>query len=572
MLNEDDAAMPPPPLPPRRKITKPVLQGEVGSSSSSRSVHAPRASSSFQNVVAVEFRCNICVPRTWTLGDTLSRIREYMRAEHCVVDIKVPLKITLSVPSPVTNADVVTGAGRSVRVQHDTVARNGLCFLIRDLATLRCDRFSHKLLQSVLCRDRKCALATFQASTAEQRLRSFAAALRRIGLDDKADDIIALIQHLPARNTDVVDSADVRPAAPVPVVAIEDNTSQTSSNECPSPDNAGEASGVASDAVRLSRRIDAIEAWAHALDSQSCSSEIETGGALTRTKELLLAMATRCVAEAVKDLQSQSDQASQSPTTSLLARVDQLQASLEATQVQMTAIQETIQFKEHHVNEPDSVDIERRVSNVAAAVATACNRVAQLEQHVLKVTEFVHKLRSEVCRSPAAPSQKEVMALLQMHTNAISQTWQWVASNVKVTQQHAAWLHGRDQPSTRPNVHAPRHASPLRPVIPPSSAADAWQEQTAAAELEELPVIVEEFQHNSDSDLDVQRFLDAESIGDAPSGYIGSAQSDAPAPIQVLDVEVDSEDEPLSTLFHVKNAEGQGDNDPRSSEVPLGTE
>eukprot|EP00971_Amphidinium_carterae_P318311 6327195-Amphidinium_carterae.2 len=147
----------------------------------------------------VRFECEVKVPSTWTIKESLDWVKQHLRAENCLVSIKVPLTFTLRVPAdpPAVAVQCVEGGGRSVRVQHDTVAMSALCYVLRDLASIHCTRFSPQFLKSVLMRDRKCALASFRAATPEQRLRSMTAAFRRMGLDDKAEEMVQCIVLLP---------------------------------------------------------------------------------------------------------------------------------------------------------------------------------------------------------------------------------------------------------------------------------------------------------------------------------------------------------------------------------------
>eukprot|EP00971_Amphidinium_carterae_P330833 6464076-Amphidinium_carterae.1 len=359
------APMPPPPIPRQRKdkeapapLNRQQLDGPSGSADRARIVPPP------PSTVAIQFACEITVPRTWTFGDALSRIRDHMRPELCIVDVDIgnPMKIQLKVPSLSSEVSIVAGAGRSVRVQHDTVARNALCFITSDLTTVHCDRFNQKFLRSVLARDRKCALATFTASTPEQRFRSMAAAFRRIGLEDQAADILSLIPQLHHGNP-----SDGAQAQPIPVVVIDDSSAVSSSSASAMQDAARAAGPVVAHDDRLCRRVDAIEAWAHALDSQLDSGNVEADNALSRTRELMSALAAQHVHEESQNyhvllqlLQSRMEHLeSHASERHLSARIDQLQASLEAAQVQLASVQESIDLKEHGLGDVDTSDFDR---------------------------------------------------------------------------------------------------------------------------------------------------------------------------------------------------------------------
>eukprot|EP00971_Amphidinium_carterae_P210574 4178495-Amphidinium_carterae.1 len=208
--------------------------------------------------VKFRFKCKAHVPCEWTLGQVLDSLRQHLTVENCVVEagqgrFAIQLNVNCADPNPTTP---VHGAGRSFRVQQDTVAKNAVAFLWADLECADGLSFSRKFAETVVLRDRKCALATFQASTSTQRLRAFAAALARMGLPDKAQEVLELPGH--PRN----------------------------------PQGQQEAEATAPKRPRVAQvRVRALEAWAHALDSQLTSGEDESDRAAIRARELLDVMA-----------------------------------------------------------------------------------------------------------------------------------------------------------------------------------------------------------------------------------------------------------------------------------------
>eukprot|EP00971_Amphidinium_carterae_P170107 3370412-Amphidinium_carterae.2 len=450
LAGEEDAAMPPPPLPAKRPTSQLAQPRKVaekakvpgGASCASSSSRAPSAAllPTPTRQVHIQFECAISVPATWTFGDALARIRNHLHPENCVVDIKHPMKISLTVPDIVPTSNLVQGAGRSVRVQHDTVARNALVLVMEDLERARCDRFNEKFLRAVLSRDRKCALAAFQATTAAQRLMSMSAALRRMGLEDKADDILSCTHDIPS---DEADAAVHQEAAhPPPRPDQQGQPIMIVASPTPSVVE-GVASPPAPQMSLLSRRVEALEAWAHILDCHLEPDASLAEGALSRTQKMLENLVQQAIDKAC-------------PQGRLHAAIDGLNASIESMQVQVAALQEKVEHKEFCCNSSIDADADRKVANLAGAMSAVCQKVTAIEQHVLKVTEFTHKIREETRKKPTSQNSAELMALLQMHTNAISQTWQWVSSNIRITQQHAAWIHRGGNATSASTVAAPQ--------------------------------------------------------------------------------------------------------------------
>eukprot|EP00971_Amphidinium_carterae_P170796 3384783-Amphidinium_carterae.4 len=149
-----------------------------------------RTSSRSEEPITVKLDCQVLVPRSWSLGRILRAVRASIQPDKCVFEtaqngVTARLGINAMEGLPVVNY----GAARGFRVQRDTVAKNAFHFLSEDLKTIAdAQAQSHLVLfQSVLLKDRKCALATFQAKCGVQRFKAMAAALARMGLDDKAD-------------------------------------------------------------------------------------------------------------------------------------------------------------------------------------------------------------------------------------------------------------------------------------------------------------------------------------------------------------------------------------------------
>eukprot|EP00971_Amphidinium_carterae_P319865 6357947-Amphidinium_carterae.4 len=197
------AGMPPPPLPlPDRRRSQ-----QSGQSASSGSRCGSQSGSAIvENPVKIRLVCEAVVPFRSTLGQSLQRVREALIPDRCVFSVVpgtliVQLKIdaTSEPPAP---PSLVRGAGKSYRVQQDTVAKNALCFVTSDLKKTNCPSVNIALLRSVLLNDQKCALATFRARSPHQRLTAVAAALGRMGLADKALELLQVAKDAPGQDAD----------------------------------------------------------------------------------------------------------------------------------------------------------------------------------------------------------------------------------------------------------------------------------------------------------------------------------------------------------------------------------
>eukprot|EP00971_Amphidinium_carterae_P352082 6492416-Amphidinium_carterae.2 len=470
----------------------------------------------------IDLRCGIDVPRSWTLGQALARLRELMHAEYCVIAgtaNNLCIQLNVSVPAA---TEFARGAGKSCRVQQDTVAKNALCFVTHDLRGAHTIKVSHTLLKSVLLHDRKCALATFQARSPHQRLRAVAAALTRMGLDDKAEELLAWVEQIPTvvqqEYAQVVQSSPEQQRGPSSDWRQNMMVGQVSqpANESPNGPPQSEQLLVPASMLRdITARLAAVEAWAHAFDSQLVRDEGEESRAVFRASELLAALASQAVRDAqqsaVADCRTRLDsleartplgQSNQADLDYLCQRQSKLERDLESYQARVAA-------------EAERADPELGPAPMAAAASSYVSEekflrlvraVAGNTQKLVRAESMLSALRTQIGNDlpgqPSLPSQRvdpqadgitqqHIMKLLSMHTNAISQTWSWVSANVRVTQQHAAWLSKAALSPTAPGpgpahppsasasradacvsaVRADQHASPEEPVrrstVPP---------------------------------------------------------------------------------------------------------
>eukprot|EP00971_Amphidinium_carterae_P319866 6357947-Amphidinium_carterae.5 len=197
-----------------------------------------------------------------------------------------------------------------------------------------------------------------------------------------------------------------------------------------------------------------MEAWAHALDSQLVQNDSDEASALARTKDLLHVMAQ----QAVKDVQTPS----QSALDSLACRQLEVEKALESCQSSIAALQE----QSLHPELGEQVVSDEKFTKLVRAVAGTTQKLIRLEHNLtILATSRSRDPSSATTSLPSTPEptgaavQQQIMQLLQAHTRAISQTWQWVSANVRVTQQHATWIGNAASRDVRVNS-ATRPTSP----------------------------------------------------------------------------------------------------------------
>eukprot|EP00971_Amphidinium_carterae_P335657 6471629-Amphidinium_carterae.4 len=423
--------------------------------------------------VKMHLDCNITVPRTWTLGEALHSVRHALRADRCALSVSpgcLTVQLTVDTTEGVT---FVQGAGKSFRVQHDSVAKTALSLVTSDLHSMQNLQISATLLRFVLTNDRKCALATFQARSPHQRLQALAAALNRMGLSDKALDLTAWAEqhssNLPSppamRDPDI--EAVRKGAAGTREDAIEVGFPRDQLQP-----NMSERSVQL---PLLLRRLEAVETWAHALDAQLETDPSTADRAAINARELLDSMAKQAMSDCIREQRSDlSDRilsleqqvakqemskadvvsdvqtaGSSMLTNSSLSSTDRadldlvcnrlvdLEKQTQECKLLVASLQEIIDLKEYGQSDQMPND---KFMRLARAVAGTTQKAMRAEQLVGTLSSQVELLRKEVSRAATQSVDPQLMQLLQMHTRAISQTWQWVASNVRITQAHAAWI------------------------------------------------------------------------------------------------------------------------------------
>eukprot|EP00971_Amphidinium_carterae_P047501 935698-Amphidinium_carterae.1 len=167
------------------------------------------------------------------------------------------------------------GGVRSFRVDQSVVAKSAFTLLSDDLKDLGTVQEEQKLLQTLCSKDRKCAVAVFQAKSRQQRLAATSAALRRMGIQD----IAAVIDSLSSGSSRPVDQTAGR--------------LDTAREEVPGERRAAHSPlGSEADALQhLARRLNAVETWAHAMDCSLC--EEGSAAAVGNSQSLLYNMVQR---------------------------------------------------------------------------------------------------------------------------------------------------------------------------------------------------------------------------------------------------------------------------------------
>eukprot|EP00971_Amphidinium_carterae_P148836 2950500-Amphidinium_carterae.5 len=381
---------------------------------------------------------------------------------------KFAIQLSVDCANPTTTP--VHGAGRSFRVQQDTVAKNAVAFLRSDLERFDGLSFCRKFTETVVLRDRKCTLAAFQASTSMQRLKAFSAALTRMGLHDKAQEVADLPKRpLNPQGQQETDAATAnRPRAAQEHVQChtdrEDDQLQPERTEDPSPD-----------AISIQTRVRALEAWAHALDSQLALGDDESDRAVVRARELLDVMAKQAVQDALQD------------------HCDDLKATLDRHSEKLDRLETGLACSPQAGPPPPTCDVRPSVpftsgcSSQAGAQGPALQhpacpvavQIAALSHQVnfcLRLCKrgLTQSSQSEAGLRSSVPVPSSALSAVQrhlawMHTTAISRSWQWTASMVKATstlgQSAPPQPPGRAQQSaTRASPRVVQSACPEAPL------------------------------------------------------------------------------------------------------------
>eukprot|EP00971_Amphidinium_carterae_P063145 1249602-Amphidinium_carterae.1 len=107
--------------------------------------------------------------------------------------------------------ELVHGAGKFQKVQHDAVSNSAYDMLIADFKLSGHTTLEPKLVRHVLDHDKKCTLACFQSQSRDQRLRALAAGLKRMGLPEK---VLLVAGRAPATSDSATAHTRTRADAP----------------------------------------------------------------------------------------------------------------------------------------------------------------------------------------------------------------------------------------------------------------------------------------------------------------------------------------------------------------------
>eukprot|EP00971_Amphidinium_carterae_P125141 2479569-Amphidinium_carterae.2 len=337
----------------------------------------------------------------------------------------VPLSPTEPFIDFPSSSDVfVEGAGKVVRVQHDSVSLSVCNIVTQDIPSSYHVQFSAEFIKHLVVHDRKCCLACFQAKTVTQRLHALSAACRRMGLLDKVELLAPLI--LASR------TGQAAPAA----------TPATAASDAPPP--------TLQPLSEVWQRINALEAWAHSWDASNLG-DAEAGPAAVRARELLEAMAKQAAADyaptwcASHDevlqlkllVQSQSHRlqllesrlAQCSPPGMQLAPPPPLTPSCSSAATATVAGMNT-----------SPVEQDALVSSMQADLDLLCSKVSSLERQSLKSDSFAvdcfREMKFQI--SELRTFAEHASHLIGAHTQAVGQSWQWIISLIQATQETAA--------------------------------------------------------------------------------------------------------------------------------------
>eukprot|EP00971_Amphidinium_carterae_P124658 2469313-Amphidinium_carterae.1 len=336
------------------------------------------------------------------------------------------------------------GGTRSFRVDQSAVARRAFTLITDDLCELGCRRIEPKLMETLCMRDRKCAVALFQAKSRHQRLAATAAALRRMGLHEVARDVESLGAHLNTQG-DVDLGRELAAAA--------DTGARGAGSGSP---HAG--SEVNLDLQRLIQRLDALEAWAHTLDSVA-GDNVMAAESTGQAKSLLRTMARQA-------LESES-----------MARHSDIETRLTAAETKLanTGVVELASLK-------NQVDLcfrmyRRGLTGSPSAQVPSSPHIAQLTSHL--------DAQGYLMRAQSARIE-HLSELSRMQTLAVSRTWNWVSALVHAS-PFAVWAsQGATEGWPQPSDHAssPSPESGIRGISTPrtNTQTDATSAKTREGE------------------------------------------------------------------------------------------
>eukprot|EP00971_Amphidinium_carterae_P351087 6491904-Amphidinium_carterae.1 len=209
---------------------------------------------------------------------------------------------------------LIVGGAKFHRIQHDAVAKVALSLLVKDLlgCPLQCDV---KLLQHVCWNDRKCTLACFQSRCRLQRLRSLAAAFRRIGLLQYHELLVKYADRL-GKEPKPQSPAD----APLSPLRPQSQSATPVCPESPVPDPVradaarcyqgtldARADHLAQLIEEVHSRVTALEVWAHALDGSSQHGSADVITSIGKANEIIEQLAHAAVSKYAQDLAAPSD-------------------------------------------------------------------------------------------------------------------------------------------------------------------------------------------------------------------------------------------------------------------------
>eukprot|EP00971_Amphidinium_carterae_P340536 6478932-Amphidinium_carterae.2 len=258
---------------------------------------------------SVRFLCEAFVPSNLSLEHALKVVRRAFHLQYCtlqirggVLEVKVSPDLCKKETIPGVAPDLVTGAGRC-RVQADAVASNAKVLVTADLKAYQQD-WDEKLIGHVMHHDKKCTLACFQAQSRVQRMQALCAALQRMGLMEYAQRLKHQIQS-DVGSAALTREGEERPTEPPTIwsTALDTDVQDPLIEGGNIALRQGEQKTSSHVSSPLISRVEALETWAHALDSVSCDDDARSSQSLCRASELIAAVFERTAADLAKDRQ-----------------------------------------------------------------------------------------------------------------------------------------------------------------------------------------------------------------------------------------------------------------------------
>eukprot|EP00971_Amphidinium_carterae_P205782 4083786-Amphidinium_carterae.2 len=352
----------------------------------------------------------------------VSPVASLQSTERAAVNPTSPISISPTLPWQADSEadsqeifELVHGAGKFQKVQHNAVSSTAYDLVIKDVKRGGATLFEPKFVKYVLDHDKKCTLACFQSRTSAQRIRAFAAGLKRMGLPEKVAIAESLLSQpaqahaSPGGTSHAHADVFVPPSQQADLEKRSSGESRDDWLQEPLLTPSGVHPGDDPSFAALRKRVDSIEVWAHTLDADR-GTDSDSVHSAVRARELMEAMVKQILSEQRNEWQEQVESRiivlEKKVETCLcsLGRLGDLEQALhdekDATAVRLTTLSQ-------------QVDLCMRLCRRCVTGSSCSAASSSVREHDSSV---------------AACQMRQVWNLLQVHSVAISRTWHWTAS------------------------------------------------------------------------------------------------------------------------------------------------